>query len=367
MIELTQPKPVKSKQIAAGITAGILLVVYIGLSFWNIKQPIRPLEIYAKLDWYKFTPMPQPKPIKEVKKESGQKEQPKDIENTIKKMPAPRKVDVDLNELRQILKIDQNPMITTRPQQKPKATANPTMDKISINELLPQEVMEPLFKGDGPNLPIPSGIKSKKSSGQTTSLDIANAGNTSSSQDISSLQKTGTVLSGPGGKSTGDKPIQEISLKDLSSFGSNYSDLNSIFKPLVDWMKKHPAPHPPAIVSLTRQNDMGADALRSMIEFRVGDRNFTLYLKCIESLYEIHIVLIENTNLAYLIDQGFKKRSHFLRLGTANYADESMTKLVSCNTTYEKPSDKRTKEFYQIFHSWWDSIKDSIKDESKNP
>ncbi|RMD98758.1 MAG: hypothetical protein D6814_06895 [Calditrichaeota bacterium] len=178
---------------------------------------------------------------------------------------------------------------------------------------------------------------------------------------MESLKKTGPVLAGPGGKSTGKRAVQEIALKDLSRFGQNYSNLNPIFKALVEWMKKHPAPHPPAIQSLTRQGNRDQDALRSVVVFRSGDRIFTLYLKCIESLYEIHIVLIENTNLAYLIDQGFKKRSHFLRLGSATYSDEAKTQLVSCNTTYEKPSDIRTKEFYQVFYSWWDSVKDSVQ------
>ena len=129
-------------------------------------------------------------------------------------------------------------------------------------------------------------------------------------------------------------------------------------------MKKNPAPHPPAIVSLTRQNRRDQDALRSVVSFRVGDRVFTLYLKVIESLYEIHIVLIEGRQLSYLIDSGFKKRSHFLRLGTATYADSAMTKLVACDTSLEKPSDRRTKEFYQVFLSWWDSVKGEVENGS---
>jgi|Deesub1362B_J571_1020462.scaffolds.fasta_scaffold00533_9 hypothetical protein len=361
MIELAHPQKKPSKLVALAITTTILIVSYIIMAQWAVKTPYHKMEIYEKLEWFKFTPLPKPKPIS-APEENRTEEAEKPKAESTPTTPMPEKIELDIAKLKDVLKVDLTPKTPiSAPTKTP--SANPAMQKIKLDELLPELSQSPTLKGEGPSLPIPGMGKSNNKTGGNIQIKIADAGIDASAGKLASIGKTGRLLTGLKGKNAG-LPGKEISLIDISKLGKNYSDFSPIFKALVEWIKKHPKPHPPAIMSLTRQSEREKDALRSVVQFHSGNRSFTLFLKVIESLYEVHIVLVEGNRLTYLIDSGFKKRSHYLRVGTATYADSSMTKLVACNTSQEKLSDQRTKEFYQIFLSWWNSVKEEVKHES---
>jgi len=64
---------------------------------------------------------------------------------------------------------------------------------------------------------------------------------------------------------------------------------------------------------------------------------------------------VEGNESTYLIDRGFKERSSFLRSGGVSRGSNGA--LLAFGTTREAASNHRTTEFYQIFLSWWETVK----------
>jgi hypothetical protein len=122
-----------------------------------------------------------------------------------------------------------------------------------------------------------------------------------------------------------------------------------IFVKISQWMRENPVPLPNAFKKF-----MGYEPkhLTSKVAFQIGERQFEIYLLCIESTYEIKICLIEGNRTTLLIDEGFKHESHFLRTGKV-FRTSKTGEILSFGTKQEEASKKDTREFYQIFLSWW--------------
>jgi hypothetical protein len=70
------------------------------------------------------------------------------------------------------------------------------------------------------------------------------------------------------------------------------------------------------------------------------------------------VVLIDGNEVTYLIDEGFKKHSNYLRLGSLTRQTDG--EIMRFGSMMREASDRRTQEFYQIFLSWWDTVKDEV-------
>jgi hypothetical protein len=80
-----------------------------------------------------------------------------------------------------------------------------------------------------------------------------------------------------------------------------------------------------------------------------------MFLMCKEKLFEVRICLLEGNESTYLIDRGLKEKSSFLRIGSASRADSG--EIRAFGTVRQAASNQRAEQFYQIFLSWWESVK----------
>ena len=161
MIELAEAQKSRSRVLAFGITLLCLLAGYMVMALWTVEAPVQKLEVYEKLEWFKFTPLPTSKMVKTVKKEASKKSKRPDA-NPVKKTTTPRKVELDIAKLKEVLKIDLNTAISaSAPKSKAPNAPATGIEKIKIEELLPDLSQTQVLKGEVPSLPI-QGIKPGK-------------------------------------------------------------------------------------------------------------------------------------------------------------------------------------------------------------
>jgi hypothetical protein len=165
----------------------------------------------------------------------------------------------------------------------------------------------------------------------------------------------GADLQGPQTFGRGGGTVR-IGLKRIEDFGESYDDLSSIYKPLVEWMKRNPAELPDVVKRFMRYQ---LGDLTSWVPFSVENRVFEMFLLCVESTYEVRIALIEQLDVTYLIDQGFRKKSNFLRVGAIERIENN--EILKFGTNLRPPSDRRATDFYQIFLSWWEEVKHEVE------
>jgi hypothetical protein len=137
--------------------------------------------------------------------------------------------------------------------------------------------------------------------------------------------------------------VERISLDAL---GDDYSNLE--VRALIDWMKAHPADLPIGIRQLVTHRP---SFLSSVASFTVEGRAYELYLMCKESLYEVHIVLVDREQATYLVDRSFQKLSTYLREGVVRRDGRD---IVAVNSRRDAASNERSREFYGLFLSWWE-------------
>jgi hypothetical protein len=168
---------------------------------------------------------------------------------------------------------------------------------------------------------------------------------------------TGTGGAGRGQGSTRGKAndaTAKVTLKSLEEFG-DYNNFTPIYRALVEWMRKNPA-----ALSDVVNRFMGHQPgnLTTSIKFFAGGRQFEIFLLCVDATYEIRVCLVDGNNITYLIDQGFKKQSNYLRTGTLSRQPNG--EILLLGSVMREASDRRTQEFYQLFLSWWDTVKSEV-------
>jgi len=174
---------------------------------------------------------------------------------------------------------------------------------------------------------------------------------------LTSGQEGAGLLGGARGRQ-GDRTGPEVGLKSLEDFGDDYSDFEPIYRALVEWMKKNPSDLPVPVTRLMAQGRWNPDFLTSRVPFIIGDKQFDLLLMCKEELYEVHIILVEHQEATYLIDRNFQKQSNFLRVGDVGYQENEIADIGS---QMRAAGENHTQEFYQIFLSWWDSVRHEVE------
>jgi hypothetical protein len=158
---------------------------------------------------------------------------------------------------------------------------------------------------------------------------------------------------GDSGRGKAGQASVKVDLKGLDDFGENYRNFTPIYRGLIQWIRRYPAD-----LGEVGGRFMGyqSDNLSSRAIFKIGGREFEMLLLCVESTFEVRVCLIEGSEVTYLIDQGFKKQSNYLRIGAVTQQADG--EILRFGSALREASDRRTQEFYQIFLSWWDTVKD---------
>lgn len=340
------------KIVGAIVTAIFLLGVYSALQITDLPSVKQKTEVYEEINWTRFQPkpktvMPKAEPVK-----SPKMEQPVKIEMPPEAPPKLVAQKIDLSAL----KAQFQPVAKTKPtlgaiKSKSKKTSSSAKNaKVDLkqssvlgglNTLLGESSSRLKMTGRGSNgRKLNNG--SRLTAGRGSSIDSGNG---------SSLGGGPATLSAPGGKSA-QTAAPEIGMLDFSQMGAGFEDLSPIYRELIEWMKRNPGSFPGVV---SRFSEKAPGDLTSVISFQVNGRSFDMFLLCKENLFEVRICLIEGNSSTYLIDRGFKEKSSYLRVGSVNHTPTG--KILSFGTTRKAAANDRTKEFYQLFLSWWESAK----------
>lgn len=131
----------------------------------------------------------------------------------------------------------------------------------------------------------------------------------------------------------------------LDAFGRDYQNLD--VREIIGWMKNNPSELPKGVRQLVRYRPA---FLSSVADFEMEGRQYELYLMCKESLFEVHVVLVEQNQATYLVDRSFQKLSTYLRKGQVRRTQDNQIIAVRSNMATNDSSD----EFYSLFLSWWE-------------
>lgn len=329
------------RKISSLITLIILLLLYLILRLTNVPEPVLKDKGYDRIDWTRYHPKHianQSQPKQDLAEESKPK--------PIVKSQGLKKI--NLSNLREKLAFFQDP---ARVSIEPPNLNNKKMNshyqmKIAINGnsdpiFLSNSTFSHDFNQD--DLPRTPGLA--KFSYPLVQVKEDSQRVIFKEEPQHALIPCPLKVDKKKSENSKAKPIILIEIpKDIKPI------MPKIFVDLRNWMKNNSTDLPEVIKKF-----MGYDSLdlASKIQFRVEDRIFNMYLVCKESILEIRICLIEGNQATMLIDRGFKKKSHYLRIGNTNRVNG---KILSFGTTREAPSDEKTHEFYQIFISWWRSM-----------
>ncbi|WP_340106290.1 hypothetical protein [Rhodohalobacter sp. 8-1] len=165
----------------------------------------------------------------------------------------------------------------------------------------------------------------------------------------------GSRLGGPTGRGT-DLTGVEVGMKNLEDFGEDYSEID--YNALVKWMEDNPVALPVPAERLMSDGQFNQNQLTSRVPFFIGERQFDLLLMVSEERFEVRIILVENDNATFLVDRGFRGESNRLRVGGVGYQDGEIAEIDS---QMRDAGIDQTKEFYGIFLSWWESVKDEYE------
>ncbi len=207
------------------------------------------------------------------------------------------------------------------------------------------------------------GFGGRSATGEGIRVGTGGAGEAGLGQGLgTSGGDAGLGLPGSGGSGRGARngtgaAAVKVELKNLQDFGGNYRSFTPIYKALAEWMRKNPRD-----LSEVVDRFMGYQPgnLTTSETFVVGDRHFEIFLLCVDATYEVRVCLVEGNEITYLIDQGFKKQSNFLRVG-------SLTRVPGQNAIHRfgselrEASDQRAQQFYQIFLSWWETVRHEVE------
>jgi len=165
----------------------------------------------------------------------------------------------------------------------------------------------------------------------------------------------GSQLGGPTGRGT-DLTGVEVGMKSLEDFGEDYTAID--YRALVEWMKDNPEDLPVPAKRLMSEGQFDQNPLTSRVPFFINDRQFDLLLMVSEERYEVRIILIENEDATYLVDRGFRGESNRLDVGNVGYQED---RIAEIDSQMRDAGIEQTEEFYGIFLSWWDSVKDEYE------
>ena len=352
----------KKKWTVAFFTASVCLVFYLILIISRVSDPdatrIQITEL-TQLDLTSFQPKIVEPEVEKVPEELPSQEDTH-VEEVVEtevpaKVSAPQRI--DLHEvLPQGVQVDLSVARAPRDNvaEPDPVQSNPRALRMEESEM---DRISGLQTLSGNNLSAPNANRLSGSSGLEGSIGLADGSGLSSGRR-GALQGggEGSLLGGPETRSTGGMGV-EVGLRDLSDFGDEYSDMDPIIHDLIAWMRENPADLPVPVERRMEGGRWDSNNLTSRVLFYIGDQQYDLLLMAKEEDLELHIFLVENRlDVTYLIDRGFRGESNTLRVGNVGYQDED---IAHVDSQMRPAGTQQTKEFYQIFLSWWENYDES--------
>lgn len=352
----------QQRRVAMFSTAGIVALAGLVLALVSVPEFTNQRTLYREIDPARLAsirpePEPETKPEETPQEESDTNEQDTPEEAVEEATPQQAPERVDLSEFSsQGLDVDLSPSTTpnrTRSTEEASASGGNTSLQVEREDLGEIGGMETF---NDPNAQAtPRGRANRLTTGRDASGIAVNEGTGSGSGTNSGagFSGGGDVVGGSEGRAGNAAGTSiEVALKDISAFGDNYQNFE--IDKLIAWMKQHPGELPPGVRRHVRYQPQH---LSSAVPIEIGGTEYDLYLMCKESLYEVHIVLVEGQDTRYLVDRSFQKQSRMFRVGTARRDEGTIVGVQS----ESRPLGERSEQFYQIFLSWWDQAQEDVE------
>jgi hypothetical protein len=351
----------QDKYVAGGLTLVIMFVTFLFMQWLALPEMKDKTDTYEEINWTRFKPKPPTiTPVPDVVPTPVKPETPVKLADVPKPAAKPKPkpkpqtiAKVDLSTLDVFKKQNltpATPVLENPSRETPKADQSASNTRIDLQKSSVLAGMNTLLSDKSAKLKLPrSGAPGRSTS--TAAPRIAAA----SGQEVALGRKAevsaAKTLGAPQTRqvTAGAVDIDMVTMGDL---GPDFNDLSPIYYALIEWMKRNPAQFPGVI---ERFMEKSPGDLTSKVSFQADGRQFELYLLAKEAIAEVRISLLEGNESTYLIDRGLQENSRFLRIGSVNRTPTGS--ILSFGTVRKEASDQRASQFYQIFLSWWDSVK----------
>lgn len=345
-----QPTTSRNDRLISGIITSLLLLgTYFVLQWAGLPEIKQKTETYQEINWTKF----RPKPEKIVEPEPVKADEPTKVEppRTPPQTGTVEKIDLSSVQLASTL---DKPAPSLQEKNLEKSTlASNQQTKIDLKNSSLLSGLNTLMGESSQKLKLPNRGRGGSAKGSSAILVAESGTDIDAAKGADYGGSNRSTLGAPQAKNLASE-VAQVPMLDASQLGGDFEDLSPIYRALVVWMKQHPADFPEVA---QRFMEKSPGDLTSLIHFQIGNRQFQMFLLCKEKLYEVRVCLLEGNESTYLIDRGFKEASSFLRVGSVNR--HSNGNIISFNTTRKAASNARTREFYQLFLSWWESVDSS--------
>jgi hypothetical protein len=355
---LVQQTHSNNDKLVAGIVTGILLMLtFFALQVAHLPEVKQRTETYEEIDWTRFKPKPKeivetPKPVPAPKVENPVKMEdlPEPVPEPVQEQP--KKLDLSNLQVFNEQQLDKPARSLERPSTKSTVESGESGAKIDLKKSTMLSGMNSLLGDNATKLQMPKSGRAGRTLSNAPSIRAQSGGAVESS--TTNNYGGGTItLGAPEGKDVGGGQV-EVAMMNMANFGSNFTDLSELYMELIEWMKRNPAQLSSVV---HRFMEYGTGDLTSKVTFQMNGREFDLLILCKENIAEVRVCLLEGRESIYLIDRGFKENSRYLRVGSVNRGGDG--NILSFGTVRKEASNSKTNEFYQIFLSWWESVKNS--------
>lgn len=359
------------RNLALGMTLLLLLLSYVTLQWANLPRANFLAQHYDDIDWQRFIPKVKPRPITisetapQEPTETGPVQKMPQLTSTAR---VPERLNLE-EELKDFNLDLTQPTLAKPGPQKPAASGMdiknspaPARETASLSE----SDFSVNLDYDATNLAtrLPAGTRGQRSGNEKgNDIRLGSAGDAPAGGGIGNgsapMSGGDAGLGAPGrgnsNRGQGGQAAVKVDLKGLDDFGDNFRNFTPIYRALLEWMRRHPADLPEVV---DRFMGFQPGNLTSRVKFNIGGKRYEMFLLCVEATYEVRVVLVENDEVTYLIDEGFKKQSNYLRTGAL--VRQANNEILSFGSVMREASDRRTNDFYQIFLSWWDTVKAEV-------
>jgi len=348
----------KQKYASVFITLFLCLLGYFIMAYAEVSE-VESSRVYMReineINITRITPEPEPEIEEEPEQAKEAEESPEEAEPEAQR-ETPRRVNLD-DVLPEGVKVDLSVERSNRPQsrQQQQAPESPRSLRIEDSEMDQMGGLSTLSD---------RGVASRRNNRRTLGnssdetgggIQAETGGGLSGARSGGISGGRGSSLTGPRGRD-GNNDGVEVGLKDLDEFGEDYSEID--YNAIVDWAKDNPADLPVPVERLMSDGDWDPNYLSSRVPFQINERQFDLMLMIVEERLEVHIFLVENQDVIYLIDRNFQGVSNYLKVGGVGFQEGQ---IVDVDSQLRNAGQQQTEEFYGIFLSWWDSVRDEYE------
>lgn len=348
-----KPSPVASRTMGTVVTVALLLGAWVGLKGTAVPAFASGRDVIRELDPLLFQRYAAPEPPADEAEAQPEEAPVEEPEVPTEVVSFDEEVGAAMEGLEEMFTSDP---VSTPAAEPEAADAAEGAGPAGIAEEVPDARFEALFGGGGDV--VVEGAAARRPGraagdrggvglGITEQPSAAGSTAVPGSRDASAA---GPALAAPGAtrrEATAESEV-EIGEFEPESFDGSAADR------LATWMRRNEADLP---VGVRAHVNFQPSFLTSVVPFNSEGREWELFLMFNESLRELHIVLVEGDRSIYMIDRGFQEESRSLREGTVRRLDGE---IVAVDSRSVSTSGERARDFYNVFLSWWESVKDDV-------